>query len=165
MGYQGYPSLEEYDRANTLKGQDRATFGLAVTAVFFIIIVAFFMCYVVSSLNSLYSKVTSSEKVDETPSTTPAAASYTKPKASSDPVMVSAEDNAEESSLATPNRASLGVRGPMASRDDPRTSALRWVETQVEAAHGAATAVWREERGRTTPKRRPSYLLPSPLTD
>jgi len=59
MGYQGYPSLEEYDRANTLAGQDRATFGLAVTAVFFIIIVAVFMCYVVSSLNSLYSKVTS----------------------------------------------------------------------------------------------------------
>jgi len=141
MGYKGYASLEEYDRANTSFGQDRATFGLAVTAVFFIIIVSFFMCYVVSSLNSLYSKVTSSEKVDETQSTIPAAASYTKPKASSVPVTVSAEDNAEESSLATPNRASLGVRGPMASRDDPRTSALGWVETQVEAAHGAATAV------------------------
>ena len=117
MGYQGYPSLEEYDTSSTLTNQAKATFGLAVTAVFFIIIVAFFMCYVASSLNSLYSKVTSSEKVDETPSTIPAVVSYTKPKASSDPVTVSAEDNAEGSS-------------------------------SIESSK----AVWREERGRTTPK-------------
>jgi hypothetical protein len=116
MGYQGYPSLEEYDTSSTLTNQAKATFGLAVTAVVFIIIVAVFMCYVVSSLNSLYSKVTSSEKVDETPSTIPAVVSYTKPKASSGPVTVSAEDNAEGSSTESPK------------------------------------AVWREERGRTTPK-------------
>lgn len=116
MGYQGYPSLEEYDTSSTLTNQAKATFGLAVTAVVFIIIVAVFMCYVVSSLNSLYSKVTSSEKVDESSSTIPATASYTKPKASSDPVTVSAEDNAEGSSIES------------------------------------SKAVWREERGRTTPK-------------
>ena len=122
MAYQEYPSLEEYDRSSTLTGQARATFGLAVTAVVFIIIVAIFMCYVVSSLNSLYSKVTSSEKVDETPSTIPAVVSYTKPKASSGPVTVSAEDNAEGSFTAS------------------------------------SKAVWREERGRTTPKLSDSHL-------
>ena len=122
MGYQGSPSLEVYDRATTFENQGKATFGLAVTAVVFIIIVAVFMCYVVSSLNSLYSKVTSSEKVDETPSTIPAPASYTKPKASSGPVTVSAEDNAEGSFTAS------------------------------------SKAVWREERGRTTPKLSDSHL-------
>ena len=38
--------------------------------------------------------------------------------------------------LATPNFASLGVRGCMAPQDDPRTSALSWMETQIDAAHG-----------------------------
>jgi len=93
-----------------LTNQAKATFGLAVTAVVFIIIVAVFMCYVVSSLNSLYSKVTSSEKVDETPSTIPAVVSYTKPKASSGPVTVSAEDNAEGSSIESSKAESIGVQ-------------------------------------------------------
>jgi len=38
--------------------------------------------------------------------------------------------------LATPNRAILGVRGCMAPQEDPRTSALSWMETQIDAAHG-----------------------------
>jgi hypothetical protein len=38
--------------------------------------------------------------------------------------------------LATPNRASLSARGCMALQDDPRTSALSWMEMQIEAAHG-----------------------------
>ena len=38
--------------------------------------------------------------------------------------------------LAAPNRAILGVRGCMAPQEDPRTSALSWMETQIDAAHG-----------------------------